>query len=364
MISVYCGVSFHGYGHLTQTSLVFDQLARKIPELSLTVQCMADKPLLQHWIKVPFRHVQLETDQGLQMVHASRVDVDASFQAYWREYQSRSSIVSRLKTEIAKSDADVVITNNSYLLSRAAAELGIPSFHFCSLNWAAMFNHYCGHYPQASIVYDFLCESYNQAECFFAVTPGMPGIELAKVKPVGALIRQFPRIDLADGLGLPRETRFGLVSMGGHAYPMDYSRLPQRKNLVWLVPGNVAREDIVDFRLLPVPHGELLASTDLVVCKPGYGTFTECAISGIPVAYLQRDDWPETAYLVEWLERYVPTLQITADALLGGGLSGAIELVGQKLPCNPTTPAGAVEIVDEIFRLLIRPLELSQAIGK
>ena len=39
---------------------------------------------------------------------------------------------------------------------------------------------------------------------------------------------------------------------------------------------------------------DLLASSDALLCKPGYGSFVEAASCGVPVLYVARPDWPES----------------------------------------------------------------------
>ena len=52
---------------------------------------------------------------------------------------------------------------------------------------------------------------------------------------------------------------------------------------------------------LGVPFTDLLRSIDVVLTKPGYGTFTEAACNGAAVLYMRRDNWPEQDCLIEWL---------------------------------------------------------------
>jgi hypothetical protein len=88
---------------------------------------------------------------------------------------------------------------------------------------------------------------------------------------------------------------------------------------------------------------DLLRSVDVVLTKPGYGTFTEAACNGTPVLYLRRDDWPEQDFLIDWLKINARCCEIGAEALISGGLREALDKVWQQaapaLPC----PAGAAE---------------------
>ncbi len=83
--------------------------------------------------------------------------------------------------------------------------------------------------------------------------------------------------------------------MGGMEFRLPVASWPQTPGINWLLPGewNVQRDDARSFELAGLAFSDLLASVDAVVTKPGYGTFVEAACSGIPILYLERDDWPE-----------------------------------------------------------------------
>ncbi len=75
---------------------------------------------------------------------------------------------------------------------------------------------------------------------------------------------------------------------------------------------------------------ELLASADLVITKPGYGTFVEAACHGVPVLYLERPDWPEAPALCDWLEA-----QGAGERLSSGAQAMGAQLehrAGQRAP--------------------------------
>lgn len=114
----------------------------------------------------------------------------------------------------------------------------------------------------------------------------------------------------------------------------------------------------MDFRTLGLSHTDLLRSCDALIGKPGYGTFVEAACNQTPVLYLPREDWPEQPYLVEWLERRVPLVAVTATALRRGELKDALRAVWSQQPARPwqrsltALPAGEQEIANRLAKWL------------
>jgi len=52
---------------------------------------------------------------------------------------------------------------------------------------------------------------------------------------------------------------------------------------------------------------DLMGFVDVVVCKPGYGVLSECWVSGTPLAWVERPDFPEFPMLKEWLDNAMPS---------------------------------------------------------
>jgi len=104
-----------------------------------------------------------------------------------------------------------------------------------------------------------------------------------------------------------------------------------------------ARPDMTALADLPLDHTEVLAASDLVVTKPGYGIFTEAACNGVDVLYLPRGDWPEEPYLTAWLHRHARARTIGREALAAGRLDGIlVEMTQQERP-QPPAASGAEE---------------------
>ncbi|MDG9669745.1 hypothetical protein ONV78_18565 [Hahella sp. CR1] len=353
MKTVYCAISFHGFGHLAQVAPVLNRLMRERSDIELIIQSEAPLSILQTWLQCPFRHVIRQTDLGMPMFDALKVNVQATYDAYLNEYETWAETLATETAHLREQKPDLVLTNISYRLSAAAGELGIPSMHFCSLNWADIFLSYCGDRPRSQEIYAWLCASYNQAQAFLRVTPGMPMTGMAHVKPIGPISRSGVRSDLREAFQRPDADRFVLVSMGGMPYAIPFHDWPTTPGLVWLTGEPVnGRDDFICYKDFPIPHIDLLASCDAVVTKPGYGTLAEAAVNQTPVLYLPRRDWPEEPYQIEWLQEHVPCQEIDERRLFSGALGDELNQICAAPPMKPPALTGIDEAVTEILALL------------
>ncbi|HVK99379.1 MAG TPA: hypothetical protein VM553_06170, partial [Dongiaceae bacterium] len=286
-MKIFIAISFHGFGHLAQAAPLINALFSRHPDWQWVIQCSAGREQLARWVEPDFIHVQQATDLGIPMVNAVRADADATWHQYQRAYQTRDQDVAAVRQQLELHRPDLVLSNTSYWVSRAAAELNLPCFHFCSLNWADTFYAYCHARPDAAAIYQALCNDYNQGDVFFRLPPymAMPGLQ--PLEDVGPVCRVGRKHDLHAHFGHAPTMRHVLVTMGGMPYPMPYERWPRRDDLFYLNAGPPApvRPDIRNVADSGISHLDLVTSCDLVLTKPGYGTFLEAACAGTPILY-------------------------------------------------------------------------------
>lgn len=166
--------------------------------------------------------------------------------------------------------------------------------------------------------------AYAGAERFLRPQPAMPMDQLANLHSIGPIIQAGRRRPdgLRQRLGLGAGTQLVLVSMGGIATRPPMEDWPRVPGLCWLVPRSwqVRRPDARVLEDSGFGFADLLASSDALVTKPGYGSFTEAAGCGIPVLYVRRDGWPEQDCLVQWLQAHAHCTEVAPEALEGGAL--------------------------------------------
>jgi len=352
-------ISAHGLGHLAQTAPVLNALASLLPTLRLTVRSALSRQQLARRIGAGFAHVPEARDFGFVMRNAVDIDLAASAQRYRDAHADWPQRVAAEAAWLREHGVDALLSNVAYLPLAAAAEVRIPAAGMCSLNWADLFAHYFDHEAWAMEIHAQMLAAYNAATGFLCVTPGLPMADLLHrhdVAPIARLGRR-DRAHVAQLLGLKQEERWILLAMGGMEFRLPVEEWPLTPGLNWLVPGawKIRRDDVRSFDQADLDFSDLLASVDAVVTKPGYGTFVEAACSGIPILYLQRDDWPETRHLAAWLGTHARAEMLTRERLLGGDFIEALDRL-RHAPAPAAPPAGGA---DEAARLLVTILGLA-----
>jgi hypothetical protein len=335
-------ITGHGFGHVAQTAPILNLLQQRMPELRITVRSAVPIAHLRSRIHVPFTHLPVGGDIG--MVMSSALDVLAEdSRAIYRDFHANwDTRVSAEAALLRKLGANMVFSNVGYLPLAGAQLAGIPNAALCSLNWSDIYRHYCGDDTIAAQMH----ACYAGADAFLRATPGMAMDNLPNLVPVApiASVGINRRDELNRQLGLSKQEKLVLVSMGGIAGRLPIERWPRITGVRWLVQNNwqVEHPDAIVLESLSMSFSDLLASSDALVCKPGYGSFVEAACSRTPVLYVARADWPESPALVTWLQLQGVCREISRNDLERGNISGALEEI-----CNAQRPQSVIPVGGE-----------------
>jgi len=287
-------ISGHGFGHVAQTAPILNRLHEYLPQLRITVRSSVPAAHLRSRIHAPFTHLQSAGDIGMLMSSAIEVEVEKSRDAYQEFHANWREQVAAEAATLKALQADMVFSNVGYLPLAGAQIAGIPNAALCSLNWADIYRHYCGDDSITRQIHT----AYVGADAFLRATPGMQMQDLPNLIPVSPVvdIGINRRDELNRHLKLSKQEKLVLVSMGGIKSRLPVENWPRIDGVRYLVQASwqARHPDAIVFDSIPMSFSDLLASSDALLCKPGYGSFVEAAGSGIPVLFVGRPDWPES----------------------------------------------------------------------
>lgn len=300
-------ISQHGLGHLAQAAPVLNALRALQPELELTIWTGLSTAALRARIAGPFEHRHDAADVGLIMHDAMRVDLPASHAAYQAFHDDWPARVKREAAWLHSQAFDQVFSDVAYLPLAAAEQAGILSVALCSLNWADIAQAYLSGQAGMAEIFSHMLAAYSSAHVFLQPTPSMPMSQLPRrvgISPI-ASIGHNRRQELVDNLALANTCKLALIGFGGIGY-QGKEHLPEVEDVIWLAPDDWQTDhaNVVAFSRTSLSFLDLLASSDVLVTKVGYGSFVEAAAHGIPVLYMDRPDWPETPFLATWLAEH------------------------------------------------------------
>ncbi|KAK4564688.1 hypothetical protein RGQ29_006670 [Quercus rubra] len=272
-------VSGHGFGHATRVVEVVRHLilaghdvhmVTGAPDFVFTSEIQSPRLL--------FRKVVL--DCGAVQADALTVDPIASLEKY-----SQMSVLPRasvLATEIQwlnSIKADLVISDVVPIACRAAADAGIRSVCVTNFSW------------------DFIYAEY--------------------VMVAGSHYRSVLQ-QVRKDLGVPDDVKLVIFNFGGQVCgASDNQELPP--NFIKLAKD--------------VYTPDLIAASDCMLGKIGYGTVSEAMAYKLPFIFIRRDYFNEEPYLREMLENYQGGVEMARRDMLSGCWIPYLERAVNLKPC-------------------------------
>lgn len=348
-------ISAHGFGHLAQTAVVLNALDRT--SLHLTIRSKAPINILRERIRQPFELIPYQQDNGMVMQDALRVDVPQTFawyQAFHRNYAER---VEQAARDLQALEPDLLFANVPYLSLAAAQQLQLPAVALCSLNWADVFETYCGHLDGAAEIHTQILQSYQGVQCFLQPRPSMTMPSLSRTQ----VIAPIASIGKAQSEQLQAVTQdqfrqFVLVGLGGIGMHYPLATWPKIKGVAWIFDDQslyLQRDDFVPVSRFGLNYIDLLASCDVVLTKTGYGTQTEAVVNQIPAICVQRGDWPEEPYLAAWHQEHGEVFFVDWAEIQSGAFVSQLQgLLGAAWTKERVVATGAKEAADFIKQML------------
>jgi len=352
-------ISSHGWGHLAQTVPIVAALRSLVPGLRITVRTGLDADVVRERFRV-VGQVAPEvladrSDFGFEMHDAITIDDQRSIARY-AALHADATWLDRERDGLRALGVDAVIANIGYMPLAAAASLGLPAFGVSSLNWADVLASRAHGRADVLAIAESMRRAYSKADRLFALVPGMPfdGFERrVRAAPIARRGRA-DRAGLRKALGVAATQRIMMVAFGGLPMAFDTARwqLPMGWSAVMLTQGTVETPTVIAAERLGWDYIDLLASCDLLVAKPGYGTFAEAGFASRDTLAVPRDDWPEAPWLIDWLAQHARCATIALSDLRAGRFEPGLSALARQPERIAADGDGAAEIADQIVAVI------------
>jgi UDP-N-acetylglucosamine:LPS N-acetylglucosamine transferase len=96
-----------------------------------------------------------------------------------------------------------------------------------------------------------------------------------------------------------------------------------------------------------------MASIDIIMTKPGYGTLVEAVALQTPMVYVRRYNFADEQPLVDYLHRYGRSVELSMNDFVQGQWRAALQKVFDLPPAiEPPSLSGAAEAATALAKLL------------
>jgi hypothetical protein len=358
MSLIWCAVSGHGYGHAAQVVPVLNALGALVPGVTAILRTMVPASFFHDHLAIQWELSPEQQDVGCVQDGPLKIDIDATWAAHQRFHKTWEA---RLSNEVAAMQAAspaLVIADTSYLAIEAGSRAQLPTVALANLTWDLVLKEYCrdSDRSQQQLI-QRIRGSYAKADMALRINPAPKIDAFSSMIDIGPIAGPTaPERDrLASALALAPNERIVLVGFGGiplTSLPLEQTE--QLRHYRFLIDGPVppGYSRIHSTKTLPFSFKTLLASVDVIMTKPGYGTIVEAVACQQPVVYVRRYNFADESSLVDYLHRYGRGVELSIDDFMQGRweatLQQALASPAPSLP--PPPPTGAAEAAEVIVQ--------------
>ncbi len=285
----------HGYGHAVRSCAIAQQFSS---DVQLIFRTLIPQKFFEDELKRPFSYSPGQFDCGCVQRDSVTVNKEETLVNYMKVADRNEG---RLRGEIdwvLGEGVDGIVSDIPPFAFEVARGAGIPSVAATNFTWYDIYEPYAADYPVFHPYLRRMKEQYAMGDLLLELTPstGMPYFRnRLDVSLVGGRGRNT-RERLKSHLGLGRGKYLGLIylgefGMGGGSWKglekfEDWDFIG-----IYPMPGRPANYHLVGKEHFA--YLDLIASSDVMISKLGYGIFAQALMNGTPLIYLPREDFAE-----------------------------------------------------------------------
>ena len=295
-------VTSHGFGHLNRTAAVLNQVPADVP-----VTIRSNSNLFEHWrerLKRPaeLEHYVADTGAVNPPGDSAATDPVATLELAMRFHGEVMAGLDDQVRRLREQEPGALLCDAPAAPLVAARRANVPGFLMSNFTWADIYAPYARAVGGEALrfVAD-LRSCYRQATATFRVEPAMSMSWLTPLIEPGMVATQGRDRsgELRQLFGLRKTDKVVYIYIGRYGQnDLDWSRLrrfaAQGVHFLGYQPEPHGKPD--NFHLVPSalwPGGDLIASSDAIVAKAGYGTVCEAMARGTPMIYPPRSGFAE-----------------------------------------------------------------------
>lgn len=359
---IWAAISGHGYGHAAQVVPVLNALGRRIPDLRVLLRTTVPAAFFRDRLVVPWERSAVQQDVGCIQDGPLSIDVEATWREHVRFHATWADRLQREVTAMRAAAPALVLADTPYLAVAAGKAAAIPTIVLANFTWDLVLSAFAS-LPgiDAAALTETIRGHYAEADLALRIAPA-PKLDICpRIVDVGPIAEPAPpareRLDRALDLAPGEQTV--LVGFGGIPLSsLPFATLERLRGYRFLfdgpVPAGLTR--VQSIKALPFPFKTVMASVDVIVTKPGYGTIVEAVELRRPVVYVRRYNFADEQPLVDYLQRFGRGVELSrTDFELGRWGPALTDVRTQTHPVDPPAAGGAMEATDLLASYFVNP---------
>lgn len=338
-------------------------VAARRPDWHIVIRSSVSASLLARTLRVPYTLLPGACDSGVVQRDSVTNDDNATAREAIAFYSTMDARVEAECQLLSSHDVRVVVGDIPPLAFEVAARLQVPSVAIGNFTWDWIYEWH-EDIRQAPGILDRIRHGYQRATIALRL-PFSPSMDVfPRVEPLPLIARtpSASREATRATLGIDPARNVALLSFGGYGLQrLDIAGLDCLDEWTVLLTDRIVSSAPPSPSVVFLPESllassvryeNLVAASDVVVTKPGYGILSECATAGTAVLYTSRGHFREYDLLVAEMPRVLRCRFLSQDALFAGQWKAALDaLLRQPDPPERLAPTGAARAAEVICGL-------------
>ena len=348
-------ISGHGFGHASRDIQVINALARRVPGLRVVLRTMVPEWFLRASLEARVEIIPGDTDAGVVQPDSLSIDEVGTARRAAAFYARFDEHVAREAELIRSLEPALVAGDIPPLAFAAAAAAGVPSVAISNFTWDWIYGGFPGFDTLAPGVRAVIARANAQATHTLRLPFAGGFAAMRQIEDVPLVTRRptLAKGDTRGRLGLGHERPIVLATFGGHGGNIPLERAAESARFTVMATDYEVGSHLTPHPNLRVVSGEamrrlgltytdLLAASDVVATKLGYGIVSECLANGVALLYTLRRRFIEQEVFMREMPAVMRSLHIDTDALRDGRWAERVEaLLAQPWPAPPPSADGA-----------------------
>ena len=303
-------VTSHGFGHASRACAVASALLTVRPETRFAFYTEVPSWFFEDNLCDACILRSCCTDVGLVQDTPFQHDVGKTLDALSDFFPFNEAKVGQLAEELNHAGCRLVVCDVSALGIEAAHTCGVPAVLLENFTWDWVYEDFLDRESRFEPFVQGLRETYLKADYHLQTEPFcLPAKGAHLIPPISRAPRRLASETRAE-LGVPEDVALGLLTTGGIRGEMTCLNRLQEIGKTWFLAPGACSEGIKQQGNLVClshrsgfHHPDLVAASDFLVGKAGFGTISEALVSGVSFAYVLRENFRESPHLREFLRR-------------------------------------------------------------
>ena len=353
-------ISGHGFGHASRTMQVIKSLVEMAPGVPIHIKTSTPRWFIESNLSPDnFTYHLQKNDIGVIQTDSLHFMPEMTFQAYDTFFNLRQELIRQEVEWVVRSGIGLIVSDIPPVAFEISHDAQIPGVGITNFSWDWIYEAFLEEFPQYDYLVREIRDTYGLCDLLYRLPFHGDLSAFPHIRDV-PLIAQTSHRDSSETrrvLGLPLDMKLVLCSFGGIGVENPISsntpfgliftteKVKPAPN-TWAISQDEMKE-------AGISYVDLVAASDAVLTKLGYGIVSEAIANQKPLLYADVTAFREQLIFQAEVPDWVPALPVTCKSIFNGGWEEEMEiLLEMEVPKKVVPMNGAEIIARDLARIL------------